>query len=417
MLRPESEAEDIEVLLHANRQREKTYWQRGMEARRLWDIESKRAVERMQQGGRSKGQEAVPDPGQVRDKVGRAIGLSGRSVDTLLDVVGTVISLQRSGDVDTAETLLTSLKKGIAPAAKHSAVQAFREARRQPESETDHDEYIGLAAWEAMSVPERVHALTQTTSGTKLNRQIGTSIEWAQWSWNPVTGCRHGCEFCYARDIANHYFPQKFEPVLLPGRLGAPAATDVPMEAASDIRHKNVFTCSMADLFGRWVPQEWIDRVLDVIRTQNQWNYLLLTKFPQRLAEQDWPSNAWVGTTVNRQADILRATKAFEKVRKAGSATVTWLSVEPLIEPLKFDSLALFDWIVIGGASKSARTPKWVPPRRWVEDIIDVAEGDGCRVYMKTNLEYRRIELPGWSEPEADEAPVAFFPERKVRDG
>ena len=24
-------------------------------------------------------------------------------------------------------------------------------------------------------------------------------INWAKWSWNPVTGCEHGCEYCYAK--------------------------------------------------------------------------------------------------------------------------------------------------------------------------------------------------------------------------
>ena len=26
-----------------------------------------------------------------------------------------------------------------------------------------------------------------------------TKIEWCTHTWNPVTGCRHGCPYCYAR--------------------------------------------------------------------------------------------------------------------------------------------------------------------------------------------------------------------------
>lgn len=26
-----------------------------------------------------------------------------------------------------------------------------------------------------------------------------TDIEWCSHTWNPVTGCKHGCEYCYAR--------------------------------------------------------------------------------------------------------------------------------------------------------------------------------------------------------------------------
>lgn len=32
-----------------------------------------------------------------------------------------------------------------------------------------------------------------------------TKIDWADATWNPVTGCLHGCEYCYARRIAKRF--------------------------------------------------------------------------------------------------------------------------------------------------------------------------------------------------------------------
>lgn len=32
-----------------------------------------------------------------------------------------------------------------------------------------------------------------------------TKIEWCDSTWNPVTGCAHGCEYCYARRIAERF--------------------------------------------------------------------------------------------------------------------------------------------------------------------------------------------------------------------
>lgn len=32
-----------------------------------------------------------------------------------------------------------------------------------------------------------------------------TKIDWAEATWNPVTGCLHGCPYCYARRIANRF--------------------------------------------------------------------------------------------------------------------------------------------------------------------------------------------------------------------
>lgn len=32
-----------------------------------------------------------------------------------------------------------------------------------------------------------------------------TKIDWCDATWNPVTGCLHGCEYCYARKIAHRF--------------------------------------------------------------------------------------------------------------------------------------------------------------------------------------------------------------------
>ena len=32
-----------------------------------------------------------------------------------------------------------------------------------------------------------------------------TKIDWCDSTWNPVTGCLHGCKYCYARGIANRF--------------------------------------------------------------------------------------------------------------------------------------------------------------------------------------------------------------------
>jgi len=213
------------------------------------------------------------------------------------------------------------------------------------------------------------------------NKQKNESIEWAQWSWNPVTGCKHDCPYCYARDIAQRFYPQGFEPSIHPERLSAPSNTAMPEEAKRNTAFKNVFTCSMADLFGKWVPGEWIEAVLNAVHENKQWNFLFLTKFPRRLAEFSIPKNAWVGTTVDIQARVKYAEQAFEALE----CGVKWLSVEPMLEPLKFKRLDLFQWVVIGGASESTKTPAWAPPMQWMVDLHNDARDAGCRIYYKAN--------------------------------
>ena len=166
----------------------------------------------------------------------------------------------------------------------------------------------------------------------------------------------------------------------------------------------------MADLFGKWVPQEWIDAVFAQTLHAPEWNFLYLTKFPQRLATLEWPENAWCGTTVDIQNRVANAERSFTNV----TAGVKWLSCEPLLEDLTFSNLAMFDWVVIGGASKSSQTPEFHPPWEWVWHLLQQADDAGCRVYIKPNLLSRPREYPGF-DPETISAPPAFFPHREPR--
>lgn len=271
--------------------------------------------------------------------------------------------------------------------------------------------------WESMAPEVRAAILNgapATEEGAKAHfNAVNENIDWARWSWNPVTGCEHDCDYCYARDIAVRYYEQGFEPTFLPSRLAAPSRTRIPERTWKNLilpmaehrgpcreatdaelwevaQWKNVFVCSMADLFGKWVPQEWIDAVFGEIRANPQWNFLCLTKFPQRMSTLAWPDNAWCGTTVDRQARVGTAERSFRNVR----AGVRWLSCEPLLERLTFSDLSMFDWVVIGASSKSTRTPEFQPPWEWVEHLMAQARAAGCAVYIKPNLKSRPKEFP-----------------------
>ena len=130
-----------------------------------------------------------------------------------------------------------------------------------------------------------------------------TKIDWVDATWNPVTGCLHGCEYCYARRIAERFgthkkyerpydpvldvpirrvrtkpepYPYGFQPTFHKYRLDEPARWTKP---------RNIFVCSMADLFGDWVPDEWIDDVIKATQRALQHRYLFLTKNPERYGE------------------------------------------------------------------------------------------------------------------------------------
>ena len=269
-----------------------------------------------------------------------------------------------------------------APDGKVTAahVQRVVDEVRRPALPAPTFTQIGTASGgSTLLVKEQERATKATFNRTNEN------VDWAWWTWNPVTGCLHGCPYCYAREIAHRFYPQGFEPTFHPDRIEAPRNQAVPK--SDDPRSRRVFTCSMADLFGKWVPADWVDAVLTEVRNNQQWEFLFLTKFPQRLAETDWPDNAWVGTSVDRQHRVAVAERAFANV-KAG---VRWLSIEPLLEPVRFESLAMFDWVVIGAQSATnqpdgTRQPAFMPPASWVVSIMEQATSAGCKIFIKDNL-------------------------------
>lgn len=235
------------------------------------------------------------------------------------------------------------------------------------------------------------------------NETRGDGISWAAWSWNPMTGCLHGCDYCYARETAMKpsyapFFPVGFEPLFHSERLDAPANTVIPdrhrghplpdcLPNCPSCAYRRVFVCSMADLYGRWVPDEWIARVHESMLNSPQWAYLLLTKFPARYVGLDLPASAWVGTSVDEQKRVRIAEDAF---RKIDGVKVKWLSLEPLREPLEFTDLSMFDWIVIGAQTETRQpdrvVPAFAPPFEWVARIVAQAREAGCRVHLKPNL-------------------------------
>ena len=221
------------------------------------------------------------------------------------------------------------------------------------------------------------------------------NIEWAKWTWNPVTGCLHGCEYCYARSINARFSNDGFKPAFHPERLSAPFNTKIPgnIDVSKDPGYKNVFVCSMADLFGEWVDPEWIGEVLDKVEESPQWNFLFLTKNPERLTTYQWPDNAWVGTTVDTQARVQKAVDAFKNI----NAKVKFLSCEPMLEPLDFHwRLDVFNWMIIGGKSVDGNRPPEQPKWSWVEPLINQARAAKCKIYFKPNLTVRPKEYPAF---------------------
>ncbi len=260
-----------------------------------------------------------------------------------------------------------------------------------------------------------------------------TKIDWCDTSWNPVTGCLHGCEYCYARGIAERFgshlrgettvmkedgaiiatadmlhvldkpvrntdtyeymriagisagriqpYPYDFEPTFHRYKLDDPQHWKRP---------RTIFVCSMADLFGDWVPDEWIKDVFDACRKAPWHRYLFLTKNPDRYdmledAGMITPAdkNFWLGSTVtDMNRDRLHWNRSLN----------TFMSCEPMLAPWnpagkpneKYRG-GLPKWVIFG-AETGNRKGKVIPKKEWLDNAVQMCRNMGAAVFMKESL-------------------------------
>lgn len=190
----------------------------------------------------------------------------------------------------------------------------------------------------------------------------GSPIEWTEATWNPVTGCSRispGCEHCYAERMSRR-LKAMGQPNYVDGFAVRehPNMLDVPRRWRAP---RQVFVNSMGDLFHPEVSVEFIHEVFNVISATPRHTYQLLTKRSTRLVELadqlPWPSNLWMGVTVEDRARTTR----IDDLRQVPSA-VRFLSVEPLLESLGDVDLEGIHWVIVGGESgPGARSmaPEW----------------------------------------------------------
>lgn len=221
-----------------------------------------------------------------------------------------------------------------------------------------------------------------------------TKIDWCDSTWNPVTGCLHRCEYCYARGIANRFGFGAYEPniderVLIEPAVSAGKKVPYPfnfeptfhkyrLNEYQNKKGRNIFVCSMADLFGDWVPDEWIEEVFKACDNAPQHNYLFLTKNPFRyeilhrkgiLRKRD---NMWYGYSMPKNDCDYWYDSRYK----------TFESMEPLLEMV---AAPHSKWTIIG-AETGHRKNKVVPEAKWIAHIVNQCRRSNIPVFMKSSL-------------------------------
>jgi len=248
-----------------------------------------------------------------------------------------------------------------------------------------------------------------------------SKIEWCDRTWNPITGCLHDCPYCYARGIARRFGEKRITGDCVPDmphikqvnngkcfELTEPCKTPYPFGFSPTLHRyrldepqrikkpQTIFVGSMADVFGEWVPDAWIEAVFEACAAAPQHRYLFLTKNPARyieLAEKGLLPDAlnfWFGSTATTQADMFWWSNLHN----------SFVSIEPLLGEFQLIDYPTkkVDWVIIG-AETGNRRDKIVPERAWVENIVTACREVGIPVFMKSNL------ADVWGEPLVQEFP------------
>lgn len=245
-----------------------------------------------------------------------------------------------------------------------------------------------------------------------------SKIEWCDHTWNPITGCRHNCQYCYARKMTARFAGDvrlnkmaKRDYSVVPAADGgedlyvldaqmlnetgnplvypfgfAPTMHRYRMDIPGKLKMgNNIFIGAMADMFGSWVPDEWIEEIMNVCKENSIHNYLFLTKNPERYEQYGVPTgmeNMWYGTTITKEAEVGRVIYLPSECKK-------FVSIEPLLEdinPKQNDLLfKQVDWVIIG-AETGRRKEKKIPELEWIENIMKKCDEAKIPVFMKDSL-------------------------------
>ena len=214
-----------------------------------------------------------------------------------------------------------------------------------------------------------------------LNRQGPGKIDWTDWTWNPISGCKHGCPYCYMLRMEKR-FPGIMKPAFKPEYLDR-------FQQVRKVRSGDkIFVGSSGDMWGEWVPKEWIHIFFyKAVRKRPDVIFQFLTKNPERYWEFDFREyqNCWFGTTVDgTKRTELNMSCLVNAIDRQGPK---FISFEPLLATpsIDIDEFKELDWIIIGADSTRGAE---LPPLSRADGLIQLARENNIPVWIKDNYRY-----------------------------
>ena len=238
-----------------------------------------------------------------------------------------------------------------------------------------------------------------------------TKISWATVTWNPVHGCSRvsaGCDNCYAETLSLQRGWTKFPWTSENAEVNVQTKPHKLKEPYRWKKPCRVFVNSMSDLFHPRVPDDYLEKVFEIMIDLPQHIFQILTKRPRRAGRWTgpWEHNIWQGTSVEDKKTLYR----IDQLRECDAKT-RFLSIEPLLEPLGEINLSGIHWVIVGGESgANYREMK----HEWAREIRDQCVEKNIAFFFKQSAA-RRTEL-GTKLIEVDGSKTIWnqFPETSV---
>ena len=144
-----------------------------------------------------------------------------------------------------------------------------------------------------------------------------------------------------------------------------------------------IFVNSMSDLFHKDIPTDYVARVFDTMENAGQHIFQILTKRSSllrnfvnaRYGAGSAPSHIWLGVSVECPKVLVRL-----KHLQQTSASVRFVSFEPLLAQMGKLTLTGIDWAIVGGESGYGARPI---QSGWVRELRDQCLSQDVAFFFK----------------------------------
>ena len=225
-------------------------------------------------------------------------------------------------------------------------------------------------------------------------------------TWNPVVGCLYHCyaDGCWAAKVCGALMRDANAKIKAKYSQGfyVPKFFPEVLDKAKFSPGKTYFVVSMGDLFGSWVSDEWIHRVLETVRKWPRSRFFFETKNPVRYQDfiGEFPKTAILSTTIetNRSTRTSAAPPAWErwKVMRDLYWPCKHISVEPIVdfdlEELLTMLTAVRPWMVAVGYDSLANG---LPEPSLEKTMQLIAELEKAGIKVERKLLREKIAMKG----------------------